>query len=74
MLPFGLTNAPTSFMDLMNQVFKFYLDKFIIVLIDNILVYSSDREKHEEHLRIVLGTLREHQLYAKFFKCEFWLS
>src|SRR5262249_23952054 len=61
-------------MDLMNRVFKPYLDKFVIVFIDDILVYSKSQEEHEEHLRIVLQTLREHQLYAKFSKCEFWLD
>ena len=73
-MPFGLTNAPAAFMDLMNKVFKPYLDRFVIVFIDDILVYSSNESKHEEHLRIVLGTLRKHQLYAKFSKYEFWLS
>ena len=73
-MPFGLTNAPTVFMDLMNRVFGPYLDKFVIVFIDDILVYSSSKEEHAEHLRIVLQTLREHQLYAKFIKCQFWLD
>ncbi|KAL4028402.1 hypothetical protein IC575_011598 [Cucumis melo] len=72
-MPFGLTNAPI-FMDLMNRIFHRYLDQFVIVFIDDILVYSVDRESHEEHLRIVLQTLREKQLYAKFSKCEFWLE
>ncbi|KAL4026110.1 hypothetical protein IC575_014534 [Cucumis melo] len=72
--PFGLTNAPAVFMDLMNRIFHRYLDQFVIVFIDDILVYSVDRESHEEHLRIVLQTLREKQLYAKFSKCEFWLE
>ena len=72
-MPFGLMNAPTAFMDLMNRVFHPYLDKFVIVFIDDILVYSPFREKHEEYLRIVLRTLRDHRLYAKFSKCEFWL-
>ncbi|KAA0042134.1 DNA/RNA polymerases superfamily protein [Cucumis melo var. makuwa] len=71
-MPFGLTNAPAVFMDLMNRIFHGYLDQFVIVFIDDILVYSVDRESHEEHLRIVLQTLREKQLYAKFSKCEFW--
>ncbi|KAL4035579.1 hypothetical protein IC575_004282 [Cucumis melo] len=62
-MPFGLTNAPTVFMDLMNRIFHRYLDQFVIVFIDDILVYSVDRESHEEHLRIVLQTLREKQLY-----------
>ena len=73
-MPFGLTNAPAAFMDLMNRVFGPYLDKFVIVYIDDILVYSSSKEEHVEHLRIVLQTLREHQLYAKFIKCQFWLD
>ncbi|KAA0042309.1 reverse transcriptase [Cucumis melo var. makuwa] len=73
-MPFGLTNVPAVFMDLMNRIFHRYLDQFVIVFIDDILVYSVDRESHEEHLRIVLQTLREKQLYAKFSKCEFWLE
>ncbi|WP_171949945.1 reverse transcriptase family protein, partial [Proteus mirabilis] len=71
---FGLTNAPAAFMDLMNRVFKEFLDKFVIVFIDDILVYSKTQVEHEEHLRAVLQTLKEHQLYAKFSKCEFWLD
>jgi hypothetical protein len=73
-LPFGLTNAPALFMDLMNQVFQPYLDKFVVVFIDDILVYSNSFEEHEEHLRQTLQTLRDHQLYAKLSKCEFWLK
>ncbi|KAL0549321.1 hypothetical protein IC582_013802 [Cucumis melo] len=73
-MSFGLTNAPAVFMDLMNRIFHRYLDQFVIVFIDDILVYSVDRESHEEHLRIVLQTLREKQLYAKFSKCEFLLE
>ncbi|KAL0544206.1 hypothetical protein IC582_019319 [Cucumis melo] len=73
-MPFGLTNAPAVFMDLMNRIFHQYLDQFVIVFIDDILVYSVDKESHEEHLRIVLQTLRDKQLYAKFNKCEFWLE
>ena len=73
-MPFGLTNAPAAFMDLMNRIFGPYLDKFVIVFIDDILVYSSSKEEHTEHLRIILQTLREHQLYAKFIKCKFWLD
>ncbi|KAI3470676.1 hypothetical protein Pfo_027339 [Paulownia fortunei] len=73
-MPFGLTNAPAAFMDLMNRVFKQYLDKFVIVFIDNILIYSRDKEEHKEHLKIVLQVLKEKQLYAKFKKCEFWLE
>jgi hypothetical protein len=73
-MSFGLTNAPAYFMNLMNKVFIKYLDKFVMVFIDDILVYSKTEEEHEEHLRLVLGTLREHQLYAKFSKCQFWLK
>ncbi|KAK1628023.1 hypothetical protein QYE76_002338 [Lolium multiflorum] len=73
-VPFGLTNAPTIFMNLMNKIFMPCLDKFVIVFIDDILIYSKDKAEHAEHLRIVLQTLREHQLYAKFSKCEFWLD
>ncbi|XP_035838246.1 uncharacterized protein LOC118485856 [Helianthus annuus] len=73
-MPFGLTNAPAVFMDLMNRVFHQFLDKFVIVFIDDILVYSKSREEHEAHLHIVLGTLRHEKLYAKFSKCDFWLS
>ena len=71
---FGLTNAPAVFMELMNRVFKEFLDTFVIVLIDDILVYSMSEADHEEHLRKVLTILRAQQLYAKFSKCEFWLS
>ncbi|GKC74231.1 putative reverse transcriptase domain-containing protein [Tanacetum coccineum] len=73
-MPFGLTNAPAVFMDLMNRVFHEFLDKFIIVFIDDILVFSKSKEEHEEHLRTVLQILRQEKLYAKFSKCEFWLS
>ena len=73
-MPFGLTNAPAVFIALMNKVFQPYLDKFVIVFIDAILVYSRDEEEHTNHLRLVLQTLREKQLYAKFNKCEFWLD
>ena len=73
-MPFGLTNALAAFMDLMNSVFSPYLDKFVIVFIDDILVYSSSPEEHVEHLRTVLQILRERQLYAKFSKCQFWLD
>jgi len=70
--PFGLTNAPTTFMSMMNGVFHAYLDKFILIFIDDILVYSSSIEEHKGHLHIVLQTLRENQLFTKFNKCEFF--
>ena len=73
-MSFGLTNAPAVFMDLMNRVFKPYLDSFVVVFIDDILIYSRGEEEHKSHLRIVLQTLREKQLFAKFSKCEFWLK
>ena len=73
-MSFGLTNAPTYFMYLMNSVFMPELDKFVVVFIDDILIYSETAEEHEEHLRVVLSRLREHKLYAKFSKCEFWLK
>jgi hypothetical protein len=72
-MSFGLTNAPAYFIYLMNSVFMPELDKFVIVFINDILVYSENEEDHAEHLRIVLTKLRDHQLYAKFSKCEFWL-
>lgn len=72
-MSFNLTNASAAFMDLMNKVFKDYLDKFVIVFIDDILIYSQSKAEHEHHLRLVLQRLREHRLYAKFSKCEFWL-
>jgi hypothetical protein len=72
-MSFGLTNAPTYFMYLMNKVFMEYLDKFVVVLIDDILIYSKTEEEHEEHLRLVLEKLRANQLHARFSKCEFWL-
>ncbi|PKI37771.1 hypothetical protein CRG98_041832 [Punica granatum] len=74
MMHFGLTNAHTAFMDLINRVFQPYLDQFVVVFIDNILVYSKDRDEHDEHLRVVLQILRERKLYAKFSKCEFWFD
>ena len=73
-MPFGLTNAPAAFMDLMNRVFHPYLDQFVVIFIDDILVYSKDAQKHEHHLRIVLQILRENQLFAKLSKCGFWLK
>ena len=73
-MPFGLTNVPVAFMDLMNRVFRPFLDQFVIVFIDDVLVYSKTEEEHEQHLRAVLQTLREHRLFAKFNKCEFWLE
>ena len=73
-MPFRLTNAPVAFMGLMNEVFQQYLDRFVIVFIDDILVYSKSKEKHGRHLTLVLRKLREHRLYAKFSKCQFWLK
>nr|GFC10209.1 hypothetical protein [Tanacetum cinerariifolium] len=72
-MPFGLTNAPTVFMDLMNRVCKPYLDKFMIVFIDDIVIYSKDKKEHEEHLRQILELLKKEELYAKFSKYEFWI-
>ena len=73
-MPFGVTNAPAVFMDYMNRIFHPYLDKFVVVFIDDILVYSRNQDEHVEHLRIVLQILKEKQLYAKLSKCEFWLE
>ena len=70
---FSLTNAPAAFMDLMNRVFREYLDSFVIVFIDDILIYSKTKEEYGQHLRLTLDVLRQHQLYAKFSKCKFWL-
>ena len=73
-MPFGLTNAPTTFMDLMHRIFQPYLDQFVVVFMDDILIYSQSEWEHEYHLTIVLQLLRDHQVYAKFGKCEFWLT
>ena len=73
-MPFGLTNAPAAFIDLMNRVFQPYLDQFVVVFVNDILIYSQSEVEHEDHLRIVLQLLRDHQLYAKFSKCKFWLT
>jgi hypothetical protein len=74
MMSFGLTNTPSYFMHLMNKVFMEYMDKFVVVFVDDILIFSKTEEEHETDLRLVLEKLRTHQLYAKFSKCEFWLS
>jgi hypothetical protein len=73
-MSFGLTNVPAYFMYLMNKVFMEYLDKFVVVFIDDILAYSRSEEEHEEHLRLALQKLREHRLYVKLSKCEFWMK
>ena len=73
-MSFGLTNAPAYFMNLMNKVFMDELDKFVVVFIDDILIYSKSVQEHEQHLRVVLEKLRANKLYAKFSKCEFWLE
>ena len=73
-MSFGLTNAPAHFMYLMNSIFMPELNKFIVVFINDILIYSKTKEEHAGHLHIILSRLREHQLYAKFSKCEFWLD
>ena len=73
-MPFGFTNAPTVFMDLMNRVFRPYLNQFVVVFIDDILVYSKDEQEHKQHLKIVQQTLREKKLYSKLSKCDFRLN
>jgi hypothetical protein len=73
-MSFGLTNAPAYFMDLKNKVFMEYLDRFTVVFIDDILIYSKSESDHEEHLRLMLHKVRDNQLYAKFSKCEFWID
>ncbi|CAL0330391.1 unnamed protein product [Lupinus luteus] len=73
-MPFGVTNAPAIFMDYMNRIFHPYLDTFVVVFIDDILIYSKTQEEHAEHLRVVLQILKDNQLYAKLSKCEFWLE
>jgi len=72
-MPFGVTNAPGVFMEYMNRIFHSYLDQFVVVFIDDILVYSKSEEEHAEHLRVVLHTLKDKKLFAKLSKCEFWL-
>lgn len=72
-MPFGLTNAPAVFMDLMNRIFREFLDRFVVVFVDDILIYLPSKEEHEEHLRVVFELFRAHKLYAKSGKCEFWL-
>ena len=73
-MPFRLTNVPAAFMDLMHRIFQPYLDQFVVVFVDDILIYSKSEEEHKDHLRVVLQVLRDHQLYAKFSKCEFLLT
>ncbi|KAG8489257.1 hypothetical protein CXB51_017277 [Gossypium anomalum] len=73
-MPFGLTNALAVFINLMNRIFRPYMDRFVVVFIDGILIYSRDESEHAEHLRTVLQILRDKQLYAKFSKNEFWLN
>ena len=73
-MPFRLTNALAAFMYMMNRVFDGFFDWFVIVFIEDILIYSRSKKEYEEHLRLVLQMLKEHQLYAKFLKCEFWMD
>jgi len=73
-MPFGVMNAPVVFMDYMNRIFRLWMDKFVVVFIDDILIYLRTREEHVDHLMVVLNVLREHQLYRKLSKCEFWLE
>jgi len=73
-MPFGMTNAPTMFMEYMNRIFPPYLDKFVVVFIDDILIYSENREEHANHLHTMLKILKEKKLYAKLSKFEFWLE
>jgi hypothetical protein len=73
-MSFGLTNAPAYFMTMMNKVFMEYLDKFVVVLIDDIFIYSKDDNEHGKHLHLIMEKLREHKLYAKSSKCELWLN
>ena len=73
-MPFGLTNTPAAFMDLMNRVFHEYLDEFVIVFVDDILIYSDNEELHEKHLRMALEVQRKNKLYTKFSKCDFWIK
>lgn len=74
LLSFGLTNEPVTFMDMMNKVFRSFIDRFVIVFIDEILVCSMSKEEYKEHLRLVFQTLRDHRLYGKFLKSEFWFE
>ena len=73
-MPFSLINAPATFIDLMNRVFHPYLDQFVVVFVVDIMIYSQSEKEHEDHLRVVLQLLWDHQLYAKLSKCEFWLT
>src|SRR3954466_9084817 len=72
-MSFGMTKAPATFSRLMNYIFMEFLDKFVVVYLDDILIYSKNEEEHADHLRLILEKLREHNLYAKYSKCEFWL-